>query len=614
MRYIPSLNIRNKLTLIIVFVSMTVMVLVGSVHFVFDIQHARQKMVQDLLSLTQLLGNRSSAALAFNISSLAEENLLSLQHMPNILRACVYKKQGELFASYLRDASVASKCPETMQEQKEAFLFTNEQLSVVSDIYQKRQLLGKIHITSNLMPINEMLFNMAVFSLLALVAAAFIAALLARWMQRFISKPIITITDIAKSIEQDGDHSQRVAVSGNDEVAQLARTFNAMLDALEKQNDQMHRSKKMDALGQLTGGIAHDYNNMLGVIMGYSELLEAALKESPLAKYAHEIQRAGDRGARLTKKLLSFSRSNVHEAGCFDINMLLLNMQHMLSQTLTARVVLVLELTEYAWPVWLNGSDFEDAVLNLCINAMHAIDGNGKLTIQTSNQALNESDARSLDLSPGHYVLLTFTDTGKGMDKSIQQHIFEPFYSTKGEMGTGLGLSQVYGFVKQNGGGITVISESGKGAQFRLYFPKFIAVMDVQKKTDELKSSQLDTANELILLVDDETALLDLISEILSRHGYKVITADNGQNALKMLKQHPVDLMISDIIMPEMSGYELARIVKTTYPSIKIQLVSGFSDDTQTEWFDEKLCKSILIKPFSIKSLVKRIQELLSEK
>ena len=382
----------------------------------------------------------------------------------------------------------------------------------------------------------------------------------------------------------------------------------------ERLQRELQQSQKMDALGKLTGGIAHDYNNMLGVVTGYSELLEKKLSEQPnLAKYAHEIFHAGERGIKLTKKLLAFSQQKIPEADKLNLNRLVQNQQHMLEKTLTVRIKLVLTLQENPWLVWLDDSDMEDAILNMSINAMHAIEGNGQLTIETRNQTINQVDAQSLGLTPGDYVLLSITDTGCGMDKETREKLFDPFYTTKGELGSGLGLSQVYGFVQRSDGAIKVYSEPGEGAQFVFYFPRYHeGSRDEQSQSIEGDSVISFTGNETILLVDDEVLLLNLSSEILGQHGFKVICAESAEEALKILQHESIDILISDIVMPEMNGYELASIVKEKYPDIKIQLASGFSGQHSADMIDEDLQQNLLHKPFSQQDLLQKIQELLN--
>ena len=378
-----------------------------------------------------------------------------------------------------------------------------------------------------------------------------------------------------------------------------------------QQEEQLRRSQKMDALGKLTGGIAHDYNNMLGVVLGYSEILKDMLNEQPkLQAYVEKISHAGERGAKLTKKLLAFSKNKSSDVEKFNINTLLQEEQHMLEKTLTARIKLELKLEDKLWPVCLDESELEDAILNISINAMHAIENHGQLTIETSNKQINAVEAEGLGLQTGDYVRLSITDTGCGMDQATKEKIFDPFFTTKGELGTGLGLSQVYGFTSRCNGAIKVDSKPGHGSKFTLYLPRYLGE-DSYKYQAKIKNSSGLKGKESILVVDDEPALLELTCEILRQREYQAFAANDGKTALHILESEHIDLLISDIIMPEMDGYALAAIVKEKYPDIKIQLASGFSDGLRQDQVDKELAQNVLQKPYDSQTLLKRIRELL---
>ena len=385
-------------------------------------------------------------------------------------------------------------------------------------------------------------------------------------------------------------------------------------EKIEQQKAMLHRSEKMSALGKLTGGIAHDYNNMLGIILGYSEMLQEKLGDDVrLLKYANEINHAGMRGSKLTKKLLGFVRRKNIDAEEVNINDLLNEEQDMLKKTMTVRIELIYELDENLWSVWLDESDLEDTILNMSINAMHAIDGSGRFVIRTENMMLDSSHAQGLGLKTGDYILLSLKDTGCGMTEETQEKIFDPFFSEKGEMGTGLGLSQVYSFVERSKGAISVESKPDEGACFKLYFPRYDNQHDtyIEKTSTEVNSLG---GNETILVVDDEKSLLNLNCEILKEKGYNIICAENADQALLLLEKHSVDLLFSDIIMQGMDGYQLASIVKEKYPEIKIQLASGFSGVRNKEKVDQALQANILKKPYNAQQLFKKIRDLLDKK
>lgn len=378
--------------------------------------------------------------------------------------------------------------------------------------------------------------------------------------------------------------------------------------------EALRRTQKMDALGKLTGGIAHDFNNMLGVILGYSDLLLHKVQNDPaLEDYAKQIKIAGNRAKILTTKLLAFSRKEIISAEPIDINQVLVDGCHMLEKTLTARIELTLELKKNLWNVWLDKASLEDAVLNMCINAMHAIPENGSITLSTSNVHLDKADLNKMNIEAGDYVLLKIADTGKGMDQQTKQLVFEPFFSTKGEQGTGLGMSQVYGFVQQSSGSIHIESKVGSGTQILIYLPRYYqSVIEGEKKTDDAHENDL-SGKETILVVDDEAALRKLSKEILTSAGYRVKCADSGEQALEMLEQESFDLVFSDVVMPRMNGYELVNKIQEIYPAIKIQMASGYSDENKIP-INEELHERRLHKPFTRKELLQHIHQLLNEK
>lgn len=375
------------------------------------------------------------------------------------------------------------------------------------------------------------------------------------------------------------------------------------------QEEQLRRTQKMDALGKLTGGIAHDFNNMLGIILGYADILHKQLSDYPnLEQYAERIMAAGERGASLTRKLLTFSRLEASNTDQININDLLKEEQQLLEKTLTARVKIVQRLNPDLWLVSLDKGDLADAIINLSINASHAMPEGGTLSLLTDNIVLNEQQAEMLEVSPGNYVKLGIRDTGTGISRQIQSRIFDPFFTTKAEQGTGLGLSQVYAFVQRSKGAITVDSESGEGTLFSLYFPQ-CQVDSTQNVTDTEQESDKDSYHSgRVLVVDDEQDIRNMTRDMLSVHGYEVYCAGDGHQALDLLQQHPVDLVVSDVIMPDMDGYELARQIQARYPNTQIQLTSGYTEKVTNNHGDTDLMKNILYKPVKMATLLSRIR------
>ncbi|MDH5484071.1 MAG: PAS domain S-box protein [Gammaproteobacteria bacterium] len=383
----------------------------------------------------------------------------------------------------------------------------------------------------------------------------------------------------------------------------------------KQQEEQLRRSLKMDAIGKLTSGIAHDYNNMLGVIMGYSDLLTAQCNDQPKSlKYIEAIKHATKRATSLTQKLLSITRKRIDTAKVCVINDILRFNQQLLDKTLTPQIKISLKLTEDLWPTFIDKGYLVDAVLNLSINAMHAMPEGGELNITTSNAQINTLDAQILNISAGDYVKFTIEDTGIGMTEEVTSHIFEPFYSTKGEKGTGLGLSQVYNFIAESKGAIRVYSEPGYGSRFTIYLPRYLQEQFTNEVDRSITENEVDLSGSAnILVVDDEHSNRELVKNILTSHGYTVFCSENANEALTLLENKKIDLVLSDVIMPETDGFELAHIISCTHPDVKVQLCSGMVNIKGKSITNETLSKNLLEKPYTSKQLLIRVHELLNK-
>lgn len=373
--------------------------------------------------------------------------------------------------------------------------------------------------------------------------------------------------------------------------------------------EQLRHAQKMDALGKLTGGIAHDFNNLLGIIMGHSELIQfrAGSGESSLSSSAQQITKACERGKKLTKRLLGFSSKRSPNMLVVSVNDILNQNYEMFQKILTVNIAITLDLSPSLLPCEIEVGEFEDALLNLILNAQYAMRGKGELTIATRNT----NAAVYTELEPGcDYVHISVTDCGSGMDNVTKARIFEPFYTTKGSDGTGLGLSQVYGFVKRCNGQIRVISEPGEGTTVELYFPA--------KNEQPMEYAQESVLPEpspdgfgCILVVDDETELVNLIEVMLTTSGYTVIGSSSPQDALKILAEQPVDLVISDIVMPKMDGLQFMALVKEKHPNMPSLFISGYPGRQQAVRKIQESKNPILFKPFKAEELMQRVGALL---
>ncbi|MGB7846337.1 MAG: PAS domain S-box protein [Candidatus Acidiferrum sp.] len=376
---------------------------------------------------------------------------------------------------------------------------------------------------------------------------------------------------------------------------------------------QLYQAQKMEAVGQLAGGIAHDFNNLLGVILGYSEILEEQFASSdPNRKKVEQVHKAAVRAALLTRQLLAFSRRQVLQPVVMDLNATVVDVDKMLSRLISEDIKLVTVLQPHLGKVKADRTQIEQIIMNLAVNARDAMPQGGTLTIETSNVDLDESYARQHPVGkPGPYVRLTVSDTGIGIDKEIQAHIFEPFFTTKGVgKGTGLGLSTVYGIVKQSGGYIWVYSEPGQGTIFKVYLPR---VEEAVEQPKEERPTLMPTGTETILLVEDAASFLELTREFLESCGYTVLAAGSSAEGIRIFEKHegPIPLLITDIVMPEMSGRALAEKLTAMRPSMRVLYMSGYSHETIDRYGAMDFGQDYLQKPFTKKDLATKVRELL---
>jgi len=380
--------------------------------------------------------------------------------------------------------------------------------------------------------------------------------------------------------------------------------------------EQLRQSQKIEAIGRLAGGIAHDFNNLLTVIKGYSQLSLIELKEDvPLRGNIEEIKRASDKAADLTRQLLAFSRRQILEMKVLDLNTALRDMDKMLHRLIGEDIELTTLLADDLGRVKTDPGWVEQIIMNLAVNARDAMPSVGKLTIETANVELDGAYARNhIAVTPGRYVMLSMSDTGVGMTPEVRQQVFEPFFTTKEKgKGTGLGLSTVYGIVKQSGGNIWVYSEPGQGTTFKIYLPR------VDEPLEELKEKvvkeELPRGNETILLVEDEEVVRKLAVRILKRQGYTVLEGSHGNEAIDVCKQHkgPVHLLLTDVVMPQMSGRQLAEQLKQVCQDFRVLYMSGYTDNAITHHGVLEEGMNYIQKPFTVDGLARKVREVLDK-
>jgi two-component system cell cycle sensor histidine kinase/response regulator CckA len=380
--------------------------------------------------------------------------------------------------------------------------------------------------------------------------------------------------------------------------------------------EQLRNAQQLEAIGRLAGGVAHDFNNILSIIMGHGELLLAAVGKDEHARNGLEqIRRAADRAASLTQQLLAFSRKQVLQPKVLDLNEAVADVQKMLSRVIGEDIELIASLHPSLVPVKADPGQVEQVLMNLAVNARDAMPHGGKLTMETSNLEVGEELARNLELIPGRYVMLKVADSGHGMDAETLPHVFEPFFTTKPVgKGTGLGLSTVYGIVKQSGGSIQVESEAGRGTTFRIYLPA--AEGGLRKRQETRASEEVAGGSETILLAEDEPDLRELARIFLEGYGYRVLEAPSAEQAIHTadIFAGPIDLLLTDVIMPGMSGAQLAENILSKRPRTRIVYMTGYTDDMVVQHKVLEPGVNLLQKPFNRTDLALKVRSTLDGK
>jgi PAS domain S-box-containing protein len=386
----------------------------------------------------------------------------------------------------------------------------------------------------------------------------------------------------------------------------------------EKLQNQLAQAQKMESVGRLAGGVAHDFNNMLSVITGFTDIaLQESKLSASLASYLHEIRKAAVRSADLTRQLLAFARKQTVDVKIVNINSAVEEMLKMLRRLIGENINLIWKPGDFTWNIAIDPIQLDQILANLCVNARDAIEDTGHIYIETGTKTIdqNYSDTH-LDISPGEYVVLTVSDNGTGIDKETLKHLFEPFYTTKKVgQGTGLGLATVYGIVRQNNGAISVYSEPGKGSAFRIYLPRYTGEA-APAHSPEQPAPPMADENITILLVEDEASILLMAETILQRSGYQIFSAENPHQALEISLKHPqsIHLLISDIILPDMNGRQLSEKIKENQTQIRTLFMSGYTENVIAHHGVLEKGVNFIEKPFTMEGLLNKVRAILNHK
>jgi signal transduction histidine kinase/CheY-like chemotaxis protein len=424
-------------------------------------------------------------------------------------------------------------------------------------------------------------------------------------------------TKIERAKQSINDELERRVAARTEQLERAYRDLKAETASRTAAEAHVRQLQKMEAIGQLTGGVAHDFNNMLAVILGWVQLARRHLggDRAPADEYLGRALESAQHASQLTNRLLAFSRQAPLEPALLDPNKLVADMSELLRRTLGERIQFeTVLLAEGGWRTHADAGQLENAIINLCVNARDAMPDGGHLTIEVANAYLEDDyAARNLEVAPGQYVLIAVTDTGVGMSASMVERAFEPFYTTKGVgLGTGLGLSQVYGFVKQSGGHAKIYSEAGRGATVKLYLPRHMGEHHNAAAESPSLNMPMGSSREVVLVVEDDERVRRMSVHALRELGYTVIEASNGGDALATLAAQPrIDLLFTDVVMPDMSGRELAEKARANQPNLNVLFTTGHTHTVilRNGAFDPGV--ELLSKPFTLEQLAQKARKVI---
>lgn len=503
--------------------------------------------------------------------------------------------------------------PREIELGNERYLVTTVDLSSGGSVPVSLSVLRSLDkATEFLSRLNRILLGLGLFSVFAGGALVFV-------ISHTFTRPLSNLVDGVRALGE-GNYVFPLVLNGNDEVGEVTTAFDRMRSTLLKNQaeqqqleERLRQAHKMEAVGRLAGGVAHDFNNLLTVIRGNSDLLLDRTPEPTQRKYVDQIQKASDRAVSMTRQLLAFSRMQVLQPRVIDLNHVIGEMNKMIPRLIGEHIQFGFTPEAKLAPVFADPGQMEQVFLNLAVNARDAMPNGGNLIVRTANVVMNAADAALRPpMTSGDYVLLSVSDTGHGMDAATRARIFEPFFTTKEVgKGTGLGLATVYGIVKQSGGFIWVESEKGKGTTFEIYLP--CSRNPVTESEQHAQSRPVPRGTETILLVEDEHGVRELACEFLRGGGYTVLEARDGSEALKLAAAHPgaIHLLLTDMVMPKMSGTELANQLSRSRPDLRVAFMTGYAEFSGNN--DERMSAeaSVIQKPFSRFILLGKVREAL---
>ncbi|HEY2396344.1 MAG TPA: ATP-binding protein [Rudaea sp.] len=630
-----DMPLRRKLIASILLTSVVVMLLMCGAFFAYELFAMRRTTVRQVSTLGEITATNLTGALAFKDPSDAQEILAALKAEHYVAAAAVYDEDGGIFASYPQSVAKDALPSSPLAA---GYRFEESYLDGFQPIMERERQLGTLYLKFDTgVVMREWLWSSLWIASAAIAFVFIVAYLLSRALQKQIARPILDLGVTAQRISDRQDFSIRAAKHGQDEIGQLSDSFNEMLagiedrelalraanDALRAENVERHqaqqqlaRAQKMEAVGQLTGGLAHDFNNILGAIIGNLDIArENIAPESAASGYCDAALDAALSAAELVKRLLAFSRRQPLHPQATDLVEVVAGVKPLLERTLGEQVHITTASETAGWLAMADPVQIESAILNLAINARDAMPGGGDLRIELKSVTVDAIYASAAeDLKIADYVLLSISDNGTGMPPEIAARAFDPFFTTKAPgAGSGLGLSMVIGTVKQLGGTAKIYSEVGIGTTVQLYLPR---ALDAQPTRSSLQASEAAIGgNERILLVEDNAQIRGVSAGALGSLGYDVIVAENADEALRLIDDGlTFDLLFTDVVMSgRLNGIALARELRRRNADIHILLTSGFSSPISAGGDLGELEAAFMTKPYRKADLARRIRALLDE-
>jgi signal transduction histidine kinase/DNA-binding response OmpR family regulator len=648
-------SILRKFTLAMLATTLSALLLASAILLIYDIRSFEANWVDDLTTQSDILAKTNLAALEFNDPKIVKENLDQLKARPGIIAAAVFDANGRIIASYGSTAEARTEIPSAPSGS--GYHIDNGKVTLFKPIARGSEVFGTVYLQAEYPLARRIGSYMAIMAGVMGISLLF-AAIVASWLQRAITKPIRDLTDAANDVIRNRDFSVRVDKTVEDETGVLVDAFNSMLNEigarardlensntalhremcervnaeealiqlndtleqriamrtaeLERAHEELRQAQKLEAIGQLTGGVAHDFNNVLQVISGNLQLLQMNPSNDPeTQKRLQSAAFAADRGAKLSLQLLAFARRQPLKPVATNLGRILRNMDDLLRRALGESILIETVVAGGLWAALIDQNQIENVILNLAINARDAMRNGGKLTLELGNAMLDDDYVASeRDVPAGQYVMLAISDTGSGMPPEVVSRAFEPFFTTKREgEGTGLGLSMAHGFVKQSHGHIKIYSEVGSGTTIRIYLPRcHQAESDVQP----MLKGPVVGGGETILVVEDDPSVRSTAVDMLAGLGYHVLKANDGESALAIVESGtPIDMLFTDVVMPGPLGSpELARRARQRLPNLQVLFTSGYTKNAIVHGGRLDPGVELISKPYRRDDLARKIRHI----